>query len=84
MNTSFTLKLSELDAIFLAIVKTAFKNEIEVRIDTSSTEYFGLNQPETKKEYIARILKAKANFVAGKGVEITEAELNELYINTLM
>lgn len=83
MNTSFTLKLSELDANFLAIVKSAFKNEREVKIDISSTEDFGLNEPETKEEYIARILKAKANLEAGKGIEYTEAELNELYINVL-
>jgi len=84
MDTSFTIKVTELDDNFLKTIQTAFKNERKVTINISSSVDFDLNKFETKEEYIARILKAKNNLEAGKGIAYPEAELNELFLNTVL
>ncbi len=83
MNTSFTLSLSELDQNFLNTIKTIFKKEREIVISITSINDFELNKPETNENYIKRVLKAKKNLQAGKGLVFTETELNKLYSNTV-
>ena len=55
-----------------------FKKESEIEITVSSATDFGLNKPETKKEYIARIKRAIKNVEKGNLVSFTQEKLDKL------
>ncbi|WP_026903885.1 hypothetical protein [Pedobacter glucosidilyticus] len=83
METTFRLKLSELDENLLNSIKSLFKDDREINLTISSATDFDLNQQETKEEYFTRLAKAISNLDKGQGVTYTEEELNELVISNL-
>jgi len=78
METVLRIKVSDLDIDFVKAIKTLFKKDREIEITISSASDFGLNQTETKEEYIARILKAADNVAHGKVVSFTEDEFEKV------
>ena len=78
METVLRIKVSDLDVDFVKAVKTLFKKDREIEITISSASDFGLNQTETKEEYIARILKAANNVANGNVVSFTEDEFEKV------
>ncbi len=80
METVLRIKVSDLDADFIKAIKTLFKKdrEIEITVSSASDFDFGLNQTETKEEYIARILKAANNVERGNVVSLTEDEFEKV------
>jgi hypothetical protein len=78
METVLRIKVSDLDADFIKAIKTLFKKDREIEITVSSASDFGLNQTETKEEYIARILKAANNVERGNVVSLTEDEFEKV------
>ena len=78
METVLRIKVSDLDADFIKVIKTLFKKDREIEITVSSASDFGLNQTETKEEYITRILKAANNVANGNVVSFTEDEFEKV------
>jgi hypothetical protein len=78
MESSFTVKVSELDGDFVKILKRLFKNDREITITVSSATDFGLNEVETKEQYIARIERALKNVESGKGLNYSEKEIEDM------
>jgi len=78
METVLRIKVSDLDADFIKAIKTLFKKDREIEITVSSASDFGLNQTETKEEYITRILKAANNVANGNVVSFTEDEFEKV------
>lgn len=75
METSITLKVSELDESILQFIRQLFKGVEQITVTISSATDFGLNASETKEEYIARIKHAIRNLDEGKGISYTEKQL---------
>ena len=78
METVLRIKVSDLDVDFVKAIKTLFKKDREIEITVSSASDFGLNQTETKEEYIARIIKAANNVAKGNVVSFTEDEFEKV------
>ena len=78
METVLRIKVSDLDVDFVKAIKTLFKKDREIEITISSASDFGLNQTETKEEYIVRILKAANNVAKGNVVSFTEDEFEKV------
>jgi hypothetical protein len=83
METSLRIKVSELDLALLKLIKKLFNKDREVTLTISSATDFGLNKPETKEEYFARLKHAMKNLDEGKGIEHTEEQLNEFVLEHL-
>ncbi|MFN8344695.1 MAG: hypothetical protein U0X91_06815 [Spirosomataceae bacterium] len=79
MESTFVLRRDELNADFIEIIKSLFKNEQELQITITAPEDFGLNKPESKEVYWERLKKAAANVESRtQVVEITDTELDAL------
>ncbi|MEP7168901.1 MAG: hypothetical protein ABI855_05975 [Bacteroidota bacterium] len=83
METSFRIKLSELDTDIIKIIKQLFKKDREITLTISSSTDFDLNKAESKQEYLSRLKKAIKNLDEGKGVAFTEEELNQFIVDKL-
>jgi len=84
METTFHLKLSELDLNFLEGIKKLFGNDREIQITVSSSTDFELNLKETTEEYFVRIEKSLNNLNNGKNiVSLTEDELDEFSLSRI-
>jgi len=77
MESSFTLRVSELDSDFVKTIKRLFSKEREVTITISSATDFGLHAIETKEEYFSRLEKALKNIEQGKGIVISEHDFDK-------
>ena len=76
METIFRLKVSELNTDFIKFVKSLFKKDREIEITVHPSTDFGLNQPETKEEYMKRLNMAIKN--VEKGRNTTSFTMKEL------
>ena len=83
MESSFTLKVSELDSDFIKNIKKLFKKDREISITISSATDFDLNIVETKEEYFTRLEKALKNLEGGNGISLSEQELDENFMELL-
>ena len=83
MESSFTLKVSELDSDFVKTIKKLFKKDREISITISSATDFDLNIVETKEEYFARLEKALKNLEGGGGVSMSEKELDKNFMEMI-
>ena len=83
METSVTIRLSELDNNFIEAIKKLFSKDREITLSVTSATDFDLNTPETKDEYLTRLLKAKNNLDSGNGISFTEDELKDFVLNKL-
>jgi hypothetical protein len=79
MESTFVVRQEELTSEFLDIIKALFRNREELQITVSATEDFGLNKPESRQEYFARLEKAANNLE--NRVEMTEDELDTFVHN---
>ena len=76
MESTFTIKLNELNIDFIQSIKKLFKKDREIQITISSAEDFGLNEPETKDAYFARIQTSINNL--NKKQHSTQLSIGEL------
>lgn len=76
METVFRLKVSELNTDFIKSAKSLFKKDREIEIIVHSSTDFGLNQPESNKEYMKRLNRAIEN--VEKGNNTTSFTMKEL------
>jgi len=83
METSVTIRLSELDNNFIEAIKKLFSKDREITISVTSATDFDLNIEETKEEYLTRLIKAKENLDKGKGISFTEEELKDFVLSKL-
>ena len=82
METSVRIKASELDLDLLKKLKSLFGKDREITLTISSTEHPGTAR-ESKKAYFARLGKALKNIEKGRGVGMTEVELDALVLERL-
>ncbi|MEP7170752.1 MAG: hypothetical protein ABI855_15395 [Bacteroidota bacterium] len=61
METSFRIKLSELDTDIIKTIRQLFKKDREITLTITSATDFDLNKTETKQEYFSRLKKAIKN-----------------------
>ncbi|MCP1385960.1 hypothetical protein [Runella salmonicolor] len=79
MESTFVLRRDELTSEFIEIIKALFKNQEELQITVTASQDFGLNQPEDREAYWARLKNAAANVESRtEVVEISEVELDDL------
>jgi hypothetical protein len=78
MESSFTLKLSELDSDFLKTIRHLFRKDNKVTITISSTHVSTINTPETGEEYLQRLEHALKNLDKGKGITVSENDLDKI------
>ena len=85
MESTFHIKLSELNINFLEGIKKLFGNEREIQITVSSSTDFDLNVKENNEEYFSRLEKALTNLKEKKSiVSLSEDELDKFSLDRII
>lgn len=85
MESTFQIKILELDSNFIEGIKKLFGNEREIQITVSSSTDFGLNIKESNEEYFNRLETALKNLKEKKNVvSLSEDELDEFSLDRII
>ncbi|MBE0663054.1 MAG: hypothetical protein IH597_11380 [Bacteroidales bacterium] len=83
MEATIRISINELTPDFVKKLKMLLNKDQEIELTINPVGDFGLNNKESKEEYIQRIQEALTNLSNGKFVAFSEQELDEFSENLL-
>ena len=83
MESTFFIKLDDLNSDFLEAIKEIFSKSRQLQITINTSEDFDLLKQETSKAFLARLKKAAEDVEKNKNlVSIPESELDEMVLSS--